>query len=121
MKVIKKISLSFLLIGIVSCVFSQNGKPQGFAGDAENLVFRIQIAASIEPLDLNTLRKIYPTATNITNEKDGIWYKYSIGNYPTYKEAWQAQKEMKVKGSFIVAYRKGERIKNIREVAQPLD
>ena len=121
MNTILKLSLSLILIGIFSGVYSQGEKPRGFAGDAENLVFRIQIAASVEPLDLNTLRKIYPTATNITNEKDGIWYKYSIGNYPTYKEAWQAQKEMKVKGSFIVAYRKGERIKNIREVAQPLD
>ncbi len=103
-------------------VFSQDtGKPHGFSGDAENLVFKIQIAACVEALPLSTLRNIYPREVKITNEMDNGWYKYMVGNYKTYRDAWEAQQQMKIEGSFIVAYRKGKRLKNIREVAQPIE
>jgi len=91
-------------------------KSAGVAG----VVFKIQVAASAKPLSVNELKRIYPGDVMFNNEKSGPWYRYLINEYNTYAEAITDKRKMNIKGSFVVAYRSGERIKNIKEVAEPI-
>lgn len=81
----------------------------------------MQIAASKVPLSIKKLRAIYPSTEIINNEKDGEWYKYSVGSYKSYEEAYQAKKRMGVKGAFIVAYKDGKKVQDITTVCNPAD
>lgn len=88
----------------------------------ENVIFKIQIAASKVPLSVEKLRQIYKSDEIINNEKEGIWYKYNVGYFKSYREAYEYKKRMNVKGAFIVAYRDGTvKVKNINEVAEPIE
>ncbi len=88
---------------------------------AEGVVYKIQIAASKVPLPDWKLKRIYKGNMPITVEKDGIWYKYLIGLYNNYKDAWSAKKVSGVRGVFAVAYLNGQRLPDITEVADPID
>lgn len=83
------------------------------------IVFRIQIAASAVPLSMTKLRQIYPSDEQIFSDIDGEWYKYLVGNYKSYEDAYNAKKKMGVKGAFIVAYKDNVRVKSISEVCSP--
>ncbi len=85
------------------------------------ILFKIQIAASYKPLPVSSLKRIYSGDVVFNNEKSGQWYRYLINEYPTYAQAVAAKRRMGINGSFVVAYRDGIRIKNIQEVAKPLD
>jgi hypothetical protein len=74
-----------------------------------NVIFKVQFAASNNELSTPKLRQILPGNTVINNEKDGDWYKYTFGNFKTYEEAWNAKKNMNISGSFVVAYKDGKR------------
>lgn len=87
----------------------------------ERVIFKVQIAASKVPLSIKKLRAIYPSTEIINNEKDGEWYKYSVGSYKSYEEAYQAKKRMGVKGAFIVAYKDGKKVQDITTVCNPAD
>jgi len=82
----------------------------------QNVTFRIQIAASKVPLSLQKLRQIYPKNVQINNEKDGEWYKYTVGEYDSYQAAWDSKVKMNIQGTFVSAYKEGKRVKNIAEV-----
>ncbi len=85
----------------------------------DTIIYRVQIAASKIPLSHKKLREIYPNISIAHIDKEGGWYKYLIGEYTSYEEAYQAKKKMNVKGAFIVAYKNGKRVKDIREVCNP--
>jgi len=85
----------------------------------ETIIYKVQIAASDVPLSIEKLRKIYPSNEIINNEKEGNLYKYSVGYYRSYEEAYAAKMKMNVAGAFIVAYKNGQRVKDITEVASP--
>ncbi len=87
----------------------------------DTIIFRIQIAASKVPLPESKLKKIYPGFKFAYVDKDEGWYKYLVGEFKTYEEAYEAKKAIGVKGAFIVAYKNGKRVKNIREVCNPDD
>ncbi len=90
----------------------------------ENVVFRIQIGASKTKLKAKNIQAIWsgynPKITPLYEDMEGEWYKYLVGDYENYEEACLAEEEMKVKGSFIVAYIDGwQRVKNIEDVCTP--
>jgi len=83
------------------------------------IVFRIQIAASTVQLSMSKLRQIYPSSEIIYTDIDKDWYKYMVGNYKTYEDAYAYKTKMGVSGAFIVAYKDNVRVINITEVCSP--
>ncbi len=107
----------------------ETSKTKGFeiykGGDINNskkgLIFKVQIAASPVPLSIEKLRKIYPSNEILNNEMEDNLYKYSVGRFSSYEQAYAYKQRMGVKGAFVIAYRDGEKVKDISEVAQPID
>lgn len=94
--------------------------------NSEEIVFRIQIAASKRKLSASELQKIWkefvPGETQIYEDKEGEWIKYLVGDFESYEDACLAEENMTVKDSFIVAYRNGwERVQNIEDVCNPYE
>jgi hypothetical protein len=73
-------------------------------------LYKIQILASREKLDRMDIQKIYSGKENISENFEDTWYKYTLGNFKTYKEAKVLRDRIHVEGSFIVAYLNGKRI-----------
>lgn len=80
------------------------------ATTSDDLVFKVQIAASKTPLSLEKLLSIYQTDETINNEKEGDWYKYSVGFFKTYEEANQFKQTIGVTDAFVIVYRNQEKI-----------
>ncbi len=74
------------------------------------LIYKIQIAASKKPLSIEQLRKIYHADDIINTVIEDDWYKYSVGIFETYYEAKKFKINIGVSDSFVVAYKKGERV-----------
>ena len=74
------------------------------------IIFKVQIAASINKLTEEILKKIYSGDENINHNIEEGWNKYSIGNYKSYKEAKELIGNAKVNDAFIVAYKDGVKI-----------
>lgn len=72
--------------------------------------YRIQIAASVRPLSLESLEKIYRQTNQIGIIYEGGWFKYSIPGAETREESWDMSQNLGVKGSFVVQYRAGKRL-----------
>lgn len=72
--------------------------------------YKIQIIASREKLSQQAIQKIYPGKESIDVKFEDNLYKYSIGNFKSYKDAKLQVAANKVEGSFIVAYLNGKRI-----------
>ncbi|MCR5456025.1 MAG: SPOR domain-containing protein [Bacteroidales bacterium] len=85
----------------------------------DRVIYKVQIAADAIPLSIAKLRAICPTDDIINNElKNGI-YRYTIGYFTTYDDAKNMALTLRgkgVDGAFVVAYKNGERIKEIRDV-----
>ncbi len=74
------------------------------------IIFKIQIAASKEPVSIENLERIYNAKGIINNELEDEWYKYSIGKFRTYEAAKKFKKTMGVSGAFITAYKNGKKV-----------
>ncbi len=72
--------------------------------------YRIQIAASVRPLSLESLENIYPQTNQIGIIYEGGWFKYSIPGAETREESWDMSQNLGVNGSFVVQYRAGKRL-----------
>lgn len=78
----------------------------------EDVVFKVQIAASSKKLDTKPYN--FKGLKNISRDKQKGLYKYYFGNTPSYNEVKNLQKEAKAKGyttAYIVAFKKGEKVK----------
>ena len=117
MKNVLSIILLLLIIFSSNSLVSQN--------NSNNVVYRVQIAASKVKLSETKLDKIYPVENRFPEHKimsvdiDEPWYKYLVGKYTTYEEADKARQQMNVKGAFIVAYKDYQRVRHISSVCQP--
>ncbi len=79
--------------------------------EKKGVFFKIQIAASKTPLSVEQLNTVYKTSEMFNVEKDGEWYKYSvIQKFYNYDEAIAYKGNLKIKGSFIIAYKEGKRV-----------
>jgi cell division septation protein DedD len=76
--------------------------------------FRVQIAATTEATDARTLFREAGVEREVFVERDGGFYKYTVGSFTSYEEALsyrdQVENLPEVEGSFVVAYRDGKRI-----------
>ncbi len=71
--------------------------------------FKIQIAASKKPLPQSILQNIYNGNKKITKELENGWYKYAIGDFDTYQQAFNYTKYVKRKGIFVLGYKSGKK------------
>ena len=78
------------------------------------IYFSVQIVASRDKLDTRLLSDKYSLSNNIIENYDGVWYRYSIGQYD---KVWRAKElrnllrsRNRIEDAFIVVYHKGERI-----------
>lgn len=77
-------------------------------------VFKVQIAASKFPLSKTKLSRSYADVSKIERTYAKRYYKYRVGRFSTYKEAYQLKSSLlsRVPGAFIVVYDKdGKQIK----------
>ena len=79
-------------------------RPDTYEG-TENMVFIIQIAASRSPLSENDIQRLYSGPEEVKLRKEDGWYKYQIGHKPTYTQAKEVLKTVRVHGAFIAAYK----------------
>jgi hypothetical protein len=78
---------------------------------ATGFLFRVQIAACRVPINQNVLKGIYQGTEKIIETNEDNWYKYTIGEFNTYRQARQLREATNVPGVFVVAYLNGKRIK----------
>lgn len=86
---------------------------------ADRIIYKVQIAADATPLSITRLRQICPTDDIINNEQQNGIYRYTIGYYTSYDDAKKQAVALRgrgVDGAFVVAYKNGVRIKEIRDV-----
>ena len=86
---------------------------------ADRVIYKVQIAADAIPLSIEKLRQICPTDDIINNEVQNGIYRYTIGYFTNYDDAKSQAISLRgrgVDGAFVVAYKNGVRIKEIRDV-----
>jgi hypothetical protein len=73
--------------------------------------FRIQIGTSILPANDWQLKQINPTNMEVNTFKSKIYYKYTVGSFPSFQEAKNYKNAYGLKATYIVEYNKGVEIK----------
>ena len=61
-------------------------------------------------MDQKTLKNIYGGNEKITEVLEDGWYKYSVGEFDTYKKAKRYKESTKIQGAFVVSYLNGKRL-----------
>ena len=83
----------------------------------QNVYFRVQIAASRVPLSARKLQQIYPGQVYYEYDQHDHYYKYlTIEKFATYQQADCFKQKIGVPGAFIVAYKNGQRVRDIHQV-----
>ena len=84
-----------------------------------NIIFRVQIAATIVPMSNNELRSIYYGNELIYKVEEDDWYKYkySVGEFLKYRQAKIYKKRIRIHGAFVVAYENGKKF-DIKEAIE---
>jgi hypothetical protein len=73
--------------------------------------FKIQIGASKTPYTVDQLERNFKTNESLGIEIDGEWTKYFIQKkFGAYEEALSFKENLKIRGSFIVAYKNGKKV-----------
>jgi hypothetical protein len=104
------------LLDIKNAIQLSEGKAQRLSADAssnvsrEGVTFKVQIAADRIQLDDQRLKGIYNGVKKVELNKGEGWYRYSIGQCPTYFHAKQLRRKTEVRGAFVVAYKNGQRL-----------
>lgn len=83
------------------------------------LHFRVQIAASPNPISPVRLDSIYKGTKNILLLQDDGWYRYLIGRCPTYHHADSLRKYTGLGEAFVVAYEDGKRLEARQHIKDP--
>jgi len=72
--------------------------------------YKIQIFASKVKMSNQFLQNAYKGKEKLDENLENGWYKYTIGNYKSYKEAKTARDHLGIETAFIVAYLNEKRI-----------
>ncbi len=83
------------------------------------IVYKIQILASSQPANQQSIMEIYNGNFSIEENFDAVeqMYKYTIGHFLTYKEAVAYKEALSLDGAFILALKNGLRI-NIQQAIE---
>lgn len=93
---------------------STDDKQSELAGnlkDTSEILYRVQIMASRRPATAKEINSKYKGNMKVAESFEDNWYKYIIGEYPTYAEAKKVAEISKVSDSFIVIYSGSNRIR----------
>ena len=78
------------------------------------MYYRVQIAAGRKPVNTQRFFRRYKLEYSVLKESHDGWFKYSIGSFPTYKDARDYKAHLSnttpLNHSFIAAYNNGQRI-----------
>ena len=74
------------------------------------MTFKIQIAASKNPINNDKLKNIYCGNEEVREIVESGWYKYMIGSFSKYSEALSHKNSVNVIGAFVVAYRNSSKL-----------
>ena len=77
---------------------------------AGDVIYRVQIASDRVRLGPSKLDSIYPGVKKIFENRGEGWYRYSIGNCPTYYHARKLKNHTPVRGDWVVAYKNNKRL-----------
>lgn len=83
---------------------------KNYTGNPQDLLFRIQIAASKEQLNEKVIKNIYSGEKSVVSIQEDGWYKYTIPMGSNFKEAKALVEKLDIPGAFITAYLKGEKM-----------
>ncbi|NJM14985.1 MAG: hypothetical protein HC896_06035 [Bacteroidales bacterium] len=83
-----------------------------------DVVYRVQIAASTQPMSKAELNQSYKGNNEVLEFKEDGYYKYYIGEYHNFFEAKKVKNSSGVKGSFIVAYKQTKKQSLMHAVAE---
>jgi hypothetical protein len=102
-------------------VVDKKPSDQEMKSPSEKVEFRIQLRASYNlRLSTDSLAKLFGLDQKITEEKIGLWYKYSVGSFRTYEEAkiyrLQINGRPGIKDPFIIAYYDSKRLNKLSEL-----
>jgi hypothetical protein len=102
-------------------VVDKKPSDQEMKSPSEKVEFRIQLRASYNlRLSTDSLAELFGLDQKITEEKTGLWYKYSVGSFKTYEEAkiyrLQINGRPGIKDPFIIAYYDGKRLNKLSEL-----
>lgn len=92
----------------------------------QNVVYKVQVFASRKPAGNHELKKKYKGTIEIYNSVIDKWFKYSIGEFSTYKEARECRSLCNVKDAFVVAYVEDKQVniviakKSTNELHEPM-
>lgn len=74
------------------------------------LIYKIQIAASSKKLSVNQIKYICCIESNVFLTKEDVWFRYSIGKFEKYQDAVKMKEKSGVNGAFVVAYKNGKKL-----------
>lgn len=75
-----------------------------------SVVYRVQIAASREPISNETLTAIYKGFNPVNVSREDGWYRYSVGDFIYYNEAKATRDSCGAKDAFVMPYHNQKRI-----------
>lgn len=75
-----------------------------------SIVYRVQIAASKQPLSNETIASIYKGYNPVNVSQEDGWYRYSIGDFIYYGEAKITRDSCGTKDAFVMPYHHQKRI-----------
>jgi len=83
--------------------------------------YKVQVMASKTPVDVSYIQKRYSINEPIREDYDGVWYRYSVGSFKDYKSARESANKLnsvnKVDGAFVVGFKNGKRLNNLKELS----
>lgn len=88
--------------------------------DYKDIVYRIQIAAHMNPIGTDKLNSIYSGERKVEELHEDGWWKYLIGKYKSFDEALDAMQELNVEKAFVAAYVEGKRVSINKKVKEEL-
>lgn len=85
------------------------------SAEADEYIYRVQIAANVTQLSQRTLQKMYSGNKKVEMIEEKGWFKYSIGDFESFQEADRFRNSSGMPDAFIVRYRKGQKFYAIQD------
>lgn len=91
-------------------VFNRTPEELKVEPEGGKVEFRVQIAAHTVILEEDYIKTFYTGQDSVYQVKEGMWYKYQIGNFDNFKEADNLRKRCRVPRAFVVAYQEDKKL-----------
>jgi hypothetical protein len=84
-----------------------------------NKIWVVQIAADQKPLNMSEIRARYSGNEPIYHINEGVWHRYSVGIFDSFKEANKLRMSCGVTDAFVAAYLNSKRINTWASINKP--